>query len=380
VVAALLLYPNEPSVVLALGGHLGFLFVACVACHGELVKLRPAEGHLTSFYLSVSIGGGAGGAFVALVAPVLFKDFWELQLTLALAVVVVAVEVARTASKRVTQALLAATTLVVVLLGWSVASRGRTVIERRRDFFGVVRVQSDPRGLVLVHGRVAHGAQFADPARARVPTAYYAPPSGVGRLLSAPSGPRHIGGIGLGLGTIAGYARPGDTLRFYEISPSVVAYATGAGGYFTFLSGAPTPPEVVLGDARTSLEREPPNAFDVLVVDAFSGDSVPTHLLTREALQLYLRHLRGPGSVIAVHVSNWYLDLHPVVAALAKDLGLTVVRLESESTEGWAIPSSWMLLARDPEALRALPSNEVVPSGGPVWTDEFTSLWGLVQW
>jgi hypothetical protein len=174
-----------------------------------------------------------------------------------------------------------------------------------------------------------------------------------------------VGAVGLGVGTLAAYVRPGDTYRFYEISPTVVAFAEGAGGYFTWLSGAPGKIEVVLGDARTSLEREPPNAYDVLVIDAFSGDSVPTHLLT--------------------HVSNRYLDLLPVVAKLAQALQWQSLVVDADRRGDWSAASLWVLLSADANALRidtvgVKTSPFATEQTGPLWTDEFTSLWGLVEW
>lgn len=384
-VAVLLLYPTEPSALLALVGYLGFLAVACVTAHGELIRLRPAKEHLTAFYLAVSVGGALGGASVALVAPHVLRDFYELQLVCGALLIWIAVEVARTSSgSRWPGAFLAAAVLLAVFFGWSIKTRGLDVIERRRDFFGVVRVERDPRGLALMHGRVLHGSQLSDPAKARTPTTYYAPGSGVGRLLGSRAGPLRVGAVGLGVGTLAGYVKPGDRFRFYEISPTVVAFAEGAGGYFTWLSGAPEKIDVVLGDARTSLEREAPNGYDVLVIDAFSGDSVPTHLLTLEAFRLYQAHLR-PGGVLALHVSNRYLDLLPVVAKLAQALKLESLVVDADRRDDWSAASLWVLLSTDPSALRidtvgAKTSPFAIEQTGPLWTDEFTSLWGLVEW
>lgn len=384
-VAGLLLYPTEPSALVALVGYLGFLAVACVAGHGELVRRRPAGEHLTAFYLAVSVGGALGGLLVAVVAPRLLRDFFELPIAAGLLVFIVALSALRREPSRLGRAFLPVAVLLVILFGWSIKSLGMDKLETRRDFFGVLRVERDPRGLVLMHGRVLHGAQFSDPAKRRQPNTYYTATSGVGRLLRSRTGPIRLGAIGLGVGTLAGYARPGDLYRFYEISPTVVALAQGEGGYFSWLSGAPTPPEVVLGDARTSLEREAPNRYDIIVVDAFSGDSVPTHLLTREAFELYRSHLASDASVLVLHVSNRYLRLLPVVARLARELGLHSLVVDADKGGDWGLSSLWVLLSKDPAALRL----EVPPDDastladvveGPLWTDEFTSLWGLVEW
>ena len=334
------------------------------------------------------MGGALGGVLVAIAAPRLLKDFFELPITAALVVLTIALAALQDeATQLLSRVFLPVAVLLVILFGWSINSRGLSVLETRRDFFGVLRVERDPRGLVLMHGRVLHGAQLTEPSRRRLATTYYAPASGVGRLLLSRTGPVRVGAIGLGVGTLAAYAKPGDLFRFYEISPIVVALAQGDGGYFSWLSEAPARPEVVLGDARTSLEREAPNRYDVIVVDAFSGDSVPTHLLTREAFELYRSHLASDSSVLALHVSNRYLNLLPVVARLAHELGLhsLVVDTDKGKPEDWALSSLWVLLSKDPEALRLeVPPDDVstlaTVGEGPLWTDEFTSLWGLVVW
>ena len=381
--AGLLLYSTEPSALVALLGYCGFLFFGCLCAHGELVLRRPASEHLTAFYLAVAGGGALGGLLVALVAPRVLHELHELQYASAAVLVVVTFNVVRGAApNRARKALLAASALLAVLFAWSLTSHGLEVLEARRDFFGVLRVEREERGLTLVHGRVLHGTQFTEPGQRRVPTTYYAEGSGVGRLLRSRVGPVRVGAVGLGVGTIAAYAKPGDLYRFYEISPNVVHFAEGGGGYFTYLSDAPTRPEVVLGDARTSLEKEVPNAFDVLVVDAFSGDSVPTHLLTREAFELYLRHL-APGGVLALHVSNRYVRLTPVVGRLADALHLHSLVVDADLETDWASRSMWVLLSAAPAAVALeVPAADraELPRDGPLWTDEFTSLWGLVRW
>jgi spermidine synthase len=205
----------------------------------------------------------------------------------------------------------------------------------------------------------------------------------VGLLLRSRPAPQKVGVIGLGVGTLAAYVKPGDRYRFYEISPNVAAIAEGAGGYFTYLTDAPTKVEVVLGDARTSLEREPPNGYDVFVLDAFSGDSVPTHLLTKEAFELYRAHL-VPDGVLALHITNRYLQLLPVVAQLADELKLRSLVVNVDEAGEWSRASLWVLLSKSEAAVKL----EVPPDDtfaldefrGPLWTDQFTSLWGLVQW
>ncbi|MFZ5443011.1 MAG: fused MFS/spermidine synthase [Myxococcota bacterium] len=383
-VAVLLLYPTEPSARVAIVGYLGFLAVGCVTAHGELVRLRPGAEHLTAFYLAVSVGGALGGLLVAIVAPRVLRDFYELPISAAALLCWVAIEVARSgASPRLARVLLPGAAVLAVLFGWSIATRGTGVLDRRRDFFGVLRVEQEKEGRVLMHGRVMHGAQFSDEGRRRLATTYFAPHSGIGRLLSSRAAPVKVGIIGLGVGTLAAWAKPGDRYRFYEISPNVAAIASGEGGFFSFLSDAPTRPEIILGDARTSLEREPPNGYDVFVLDAFSGDSVPTHLLTREAFELYQSHL-APGGVLALHITNRYLQLLPVVAQLAEVLQLRSLVVNVDEAGEWSRASLWVLLSKDQAALRLeVPADDTFALDefrGPLWTDQFTSLWGLVQW
>ncbi|GMU60034.1 MAG: hypothetical protein AMXMBFR34_17970 [Myxococcaceae bacterium] len=390
--AGLSLYPTEPSALLALAGYLGFLFLGCVAAHGELVRRRPKGEHLTAFYLAVSAGGALGGVLVAVVAPQVTSDFVELPLAsagLVLAVAFAVVNEKSSASPRPSprgqRVLVGVAAVLVVLFAWSLTTHGTDVMLKRRDFFGVLRVERDAKGPVLMHGRVMHGAQWALPEKRRLATAYFSPGSGIGRLLTGREAPLRVGIIGLGAGTLAAYAREGDVYRFYEISPSVVEVAEGAGGHFSFLGDAPRRPEVVLGDARTSLEAEAPNRYDVFVLDAFSGDSVPTHLLTKEAFLLYQRHLASDASVLALHVSNRYLRLLPVVTRLGRELGFSGLVVEAPAGDGWALRSLWVLLAKDASALRldtdgcTTATLEELPPG-PLWTDEHTSLWGLVDW
>jgi hypothetical protein len=259
-----------------------------------------------------------------------------------------------------------------------------------RNFFGVLKVyehrKNEPRGhhLLLQHGRITHGLQFVDPQLARLATTYYNPDSGVGLAWSAlPPGPHRIGLVGLGTGTLTTYAKPGDVIRIYEINPDVWRIA---GAKFAYLSNCSGTVQVAVGDARLTLERDPPQQFDLLALDAFSSDAIPVHLLTREAFELYARHLKTNG-VLAVHISNHYLNLEPVVVKLAQQFGyrLAVVDYEESDEEWWAYSSTWVLLTRD-RAILGFPALRDVASqthtnthGVQLWTDDFASLFQVFK-
>jgi spermidine synthase len=380
--------------------YAGVLFVYCMACHGELARAKPGSAHLTSFYLTVAAGGAAGGVFTGVVAPLLFLGYWELNLALAggpvLLVAVLLLDpdswLNRGSPTRVWAFRLAAYAGLAALAGTHVAqvlSNLRGAGEVRRGFFGVIAVALENRGepdewRKLRHGRITHGLQFTSAERRREPTTYYGPQSGAGlalrrhprRLLGQPL---RVGLVGLGAGTLAAYAQAGDAFGVYEINPDVLALSTGPDPAFTFLRDAPAEVTTVLGDARLELEREPPQDLDVLALDAFSSDAIPVHLLTREAFALYLRHLRGPDGVVAVHVSNKYLDLKPVVRGLAGAFGLRAVFVDSP-VSGSVWSSDWVLvvrndaLLRDPEVDKAALPLSVSEPGLPLWTDDYSNL------
>jgi len=363
---------------------IGFLFVACLAAHGELAASRPPEGELTRFYAALALGGAAGGVFTGLVAPAVFSSYAELEWGLMLTLIALGVVIHR--SSRWTSAwwLLIGLTMALLFLGANARHRG--VLEASRDFYGVLRVVTssggDDEALLLMHGRTIHGAQQLSAREAA--TTYYAPESGVGRVLNAREGVRRVGVIGLGIGTLAAYAKPGEAWRFYEISPDVVTFAEGRGGHFSFLPDARTrgaQVTVVTADARSALEHEAPNGFDVLVLDAFSSDSVPVHLLTKEALALYARHLK-PNGVLAMHLSNRSLNLVPIATRLAKETGFARAGvLKSEGVSPWALKARWLLLARSAEGLDGVTFTDRNPPGANVvWTDDYSSLWSAVEW
>lgn len=372
--------------------YLTALFVLCMALHGEMARLRPPTQQLTRYYLMLSAGGAVGGVGVGLLAPQWLDGYYELGLGF---VFTAAIGVALLRQRPAAMALSAG---LALLCGFWLLQQVRDDHEgaRRieRNFYGTLQTYDTDdapaeRMRVLWHGSVKHGEQFTDPARRREPTAYYGPDSGVGRLLRAlPEGrPARVGLVGLGAGTLAVYGRPGDVMRLYEIDPQVFELARSE---FTFLGDAAARGvrfEDVVGDARLSMEREPPQQFDVLAIDAFSGGSVPVHLLTTQALQVYLRHL-APGGVLAFHVTNRYLDLPPVVMSGARALGLQAALVsDAAETSEHLRRTDWVLVARQLPPQEALghaleptaagtgmrTGQAVVKSVLP-WTDDFNQL------
>ncbi len=280
------------------------LFLCCMVCHGELARLKPHPAHLTSFYLMCSAGGAMGGIFVGLLAPHVFRGYFELPIAMTGCAVLVLVTIHRDPSSalykaRWRPAWLALVALTATLIAYLAVEIRKSTLQARvrvRNFYGVLRIIDSETPVLerarrkLVHGTINHGVEFLAPDRRRLPTTYYGPGSGVGLALHEAQQRRglRVGVIGLGAGTIACYGRPGDRYTFYEINPLVIRLAKTE---FRFLQDSAAKVDIVLGDARLSLEREPTRAFDVLAVDAFSGDSIPVHLLTQEAFALYFRHL-----------------------------------------------------------------------------------------
>jgi len=255
-----------------------------------------------------------------------------------------------------------------------------------RNFFGVLRVQDSGEGKDrvrrLMHGTIMHGKQSFDPELRRKPITYYEETSGLGRLFKAlqPGGPLRVGVVGLGTGTIAAYGRTGDVFRFYDINPEVVRIARSQ---FSYLSDSAAKIDVVLGDARLSMEREPPQGYDILAVDAFSSDSIPVHLITVQALDAYLRHMK-PAGVIAFHVTNRYLDLRPVVKSIAQARGLTAVSVADDGEELYGASTDWVLVARSHALFDRGPFQGVseaieLPEGFSAWSDDFNNLFQVLK-
>lgn len=361
------------------------LFVGCMYCHGELSLLRPGSRHLTSFYLMVALGGALGAVFVGLVAPLIFSGIYELPISLLfIAALALWLNRRSDAAQRVLWATV--TVAMIVVLVAVVQGYHQGALVTTRSFYGALRVlqttQSGSEVRTLYHGTIKHGSQFLSPTRRREPTTYYGPPSGAGLALRYGfDTPKRVGVIGLGVGTLAAYGREGDEFHFYEINPQVVAIANSL---FSYLRDTPAKVEVTLGDARLSLESEPPQRFDVLVVDAFSGDAIPVHLLTREAFALYVRHLK-PQGILAFHLSNQYLDLAPVAEEIAASCGYPAVQILSPpSDERLLSPARWVLATHNeaflsrPEIRRAVSPIHARPALR-LWTDDYNNLFQVLK-
>ena len=364
------------------------LFIACLFCHGEVYRLRPGARYLTSFYLSVSAGGAVGAFFVGVLAPVVFSAnyelFWGLIFVSALA-----------AAVSWKQGLAwfffygAGTLAMAVLLIFQVRTYEHDTIARMRSFYGPLRV-TETRSFehetvrTLYNGTIEHGTQLYGSGLRLVPNTYYADSSGVGLALNfcCSGRPRRVGVIGLGTGTLAAHGRKGDVFRFYEINPLVERIALNL---FTYLSESDASIEIVLGDARVSLAAESSQQFDVLAVDAFSGDAIPVHLLTAQAFALYRRHLK-PAGILAIHVTNRYLDLAPVVQQQADHAGLQAVLIISSSDPAQNIArADWVLVSGNTDFL-SLPELAAAredisrPKGLRLWNDDYNSLLPVVRW
>ncbi|HTM61322.1 MAG TPA: fused MFS/spermidine synthase [Burkholderiales bacterium] len=346
VVALLILVPAMayyvPSLDLRVAAplYLVGLFVTCMFCHGELARTKPDPAHLTRFYLMISLGGALGAVLVAIVAPLVLPGYFELGITLLVLGVVVAMRLQRTALWVGVAVALA--TSVLVVQGMYGYTRGMRVMER--DFYGVVRTADHPEPVpyrTMYHGGIMHGGQLLGDSFRNTPADYFSPNSGYGRVFTSmremdKRKKLSVGVIGLGAGVLAAWMKPGDQLVFYEISPRVVDIARRE---FTYLADTAAHTEVVLGDGRLSLEREPPRGYDVLGIDAFSGDSIPMHLITREAMALYVKHLK-PDGVIVFQATNRYVDLLPVVKRLAAEFGMEAVNI-SDSPDAMDGPEYW---------------------------------------
>lgn len=358
------------------------LFVICMALHGELARMRPGPQHLTRFYLMLSLGGALGGSLVGLLAPALLNNYYELGAGFVLVGLLAAV-VWRGRRTAVAASLLLAS-LCATLLVQQILYDADGVRRRERNFYGTLAT-SDTDGpdpmREMFHGAVKHGSQYLGAARRHEATTYYGVTSGIGRVMALlPAQDRRLGMIGLGVGTLAAYTRPGDVLRVYEINPQVVELAHSE---FSFLADAPAQVETVLGDARLALESERSQRLDVLAVDAFTGDSVPVHLLTVEALGVYLRHLR-PGGIVAFHVTNRFLALAPVVEQIAAAHGLPALRIRDEAEDSDLRATDWVLVAADPKTLLQPGlqrwASPIAPMAGlKPWTDDFNNLFGVVK-
>jgi len=362
------------------------LFVVCLFCHGELVQRKPGVHYLTSFYLTLALGGSIGAICVGLLAPHVLSGIFELPIVLLLAALLATVVLWREGwSARLFWACVTACMCAVLVVNVRTMRDG--TVAMMRNFYGALRIQEFKAGLQLpyrslVNGTIEHGAQYLAFPENRNPTTYYGRRSGVGLALRfCCDGPKRVGVIGLGAGTLAAYGKTGDSFRFYEINPQVIAVANG---WFTFLKQSPAKTEIILGDARLSLESEPSQQFDVLAVDAFSGDAIPVHLLTKEAFAVYFRHLK-PGGILAIHTSNTYLKLAPVVRLLAEDADYATRLIASDEDVTMMVsPADWVLVTRNEEFLNkpetfAGSENIAVPPHLRLWTDDYNNLYEILR-
>ena len=436
---------SSGTMMLAMGS-VALLFVVAVALHARLYDLRPPAAKLTLFYLVMSAGGALGGVFTALIAPVAFDWVWEHPLLVIAAALLMPLRpihdlrqlpeidpgMARLAAYVLFAVaaflcwLLAGYTAManppvtrlffttgIVLIGlvlvpWrqlfvgvlallmlgqggyeTVYTSGEGV--RTRSYFGIYTVRDYDKLKLrsLAHGTTLHGQQSTDKALECAPMTYYGANSGVGMVMGQAQklygqGAR-IGVVGLGTGTLAAYYQPGEHWRFYEIDPAVLRLSQN--GTFTYLSNCARNPQVAIGDARIELAKAAPGSFDVLAIDAFSSDAIPLHLLTDEAVGVYLRAL-SPKGLLLIHISNRYIELEPVLAAIARHRGLTAMnRFDNPQDRSLLTPSAWVLLTRDPAQIRTLsqlrpdaPLKKLAKPAAQVWTDDHASILPFIRW
>jgi hypothetical protein len=373
------------------------LYTACMLCHGELYLSRPPAEHLTMFYLMVSAGGALGGIFVSLIAPLIFNGYWEFFVGLALTAAIL-ITILRSNQDLRARARFIFTVFVLVSGLLAILSTYFSgALFAQRNFYGVIRVRelvpdgSGESAFVMTHGITIHGLQFMDADLRNLPTTYYVRDAGAG--LAIVSHPRYgqglrVGLLGAGIGTLAVYGQPGDSYRLYEINPAVIDLAEGQGGYFSFVSESPADVTMIPGDARITLEREldagNPQNFDVLVLDTFSSDSIPVHLVTKEAFSVYLAHL-APDGIVAAHITNLHLDLQPVFWQLAQFYNLSITRIDYEGDTNGGYASHWILLSHDPSVLQ-IPairerSGDLTGYSTDIilWTDTYSNLFLIMK-
>ena len=383
---------DEPDFIAQLVVYSLNLFSGAMVCHGELARSRPRTERLTgltSFYLVVALGGALGGAAVTLIAPQIFSGYWEYPVGLLAVYVLGGVAMPIEGRDRIFWAM--GGLALAGLLTASVVSERSGVTEMRRSFFGIVRIsdrfaETEKWERYLWGDNIAHGGQLMAPDRRRTPILYYGRETGVGIALGFdPDRPKRIGVIGLGTGSVALYGREGDFFRFYEINPDVVDVARND---FYYLAEAVADVDVAMGDGRLVLERSEALELDVLVLDAFTGDAIPTHLLTEEAFAIYQRHLT-PDGILAVHISNLHFDLRPVMRARAEAMGSVAVLVESDADdERYLYASDWMLITTngeflaDPE-LQSMWTPRLVDEDENLeeflWTDDYANLLGTLH-
>lgn len=393
-----LLAVGLPAMAFSMDGHglglvalyTGGMFVGCMFAHGELAKSKPEPRHLTTFYLMMSIGGALGSVLIGILAPLTLPGYYELGILLVLLGVLGIVRVwPEHRAIRLVAIGVTITTIVFVGIAFERYSANTRVMVR--NFYGVVRTRDwdEPAQYrAMYHGGIQHGGQLqADAERRRMPSSYFGPTSGYGRLFaSLPVGePKRIGVIGLGAGALAVYAGEDDTIVFYELDPQVAEIAKAE---FSFIDDVPGTVEIVIGDGRLSLEREEPRRYDVLAIDAFSGDSIPMHLITREAMEVYMKHLEPDGAIV-FQATNRYIEIAPVIQKLAAEHGMTAVLVSDEppvtEDQGYWLSSTDQIIVTKNQAILAAPSVrdgavEIEGRAGfPAFTDDYTNLLRILK-
>jgi SAM-dependent methyltransferase len=362
-------------------------------CHGELAAMRPAPKYLTRFYLMISIGGAAGGLFVGLLAPRIFQVFLELPLAMIACAALAAYLTWKTAGAGGKKWLYAVPVLALAVTAgtvwhaWTYYDYIRTdALVMTRNFYGTLRVKEYDRGegpnssRALVHGVINHGWQYTDPDLRKEPISYFGPGSGIARALDFYEGrPRRVGIIGLGVGSFTAWGKPGDYFRVYELDPDVVKIAREQ---FWYLSDAKAKIDVVTGDGRLSMERDEPQKFDLISVDAFSSGSIPIHLLTREALRAYKRHL-APGGVVVYNVTNRFVNLAPELKLVAEAEGMKIALIEDSPDDNKYSGTSYVLVTQNEQLLadkRFAVTGDIEPIKGlETWTDSYNNLFKVVR-
>ena len=389
---------GNPSLKWAIPTFVATLFLCCMVCHGELVRLKPDPRHLTSFYLMVSVGGALGGLFVAIIAPHVFTTYFELPLAMVACPTLVAIVLwitplnvtSWTGTLIIRTAMLVFPAALAGYLGYQQHIEDQRYLVSVRNYYGVLRVYDSPDAdertpaRKLIHGTINHGSQLLDARYHRTPTSYYGPKSGMGRAIRyfESKGPVRVGSIGLGAGVTLSYCRSGDFFRIYEINPLDLEIAKS---WFTFLKDCPGDGQVLLGDARLTMERQPPQGYDVIAVDAFTSDAIPVHLLTRECFAIYFRQLKA-GGILAVHVSNRFLNLVPVVARNAVDYGKAAVLVDDDGEdEDYFSSSDWVLVSGDASVFKqtffkdhGIEPAKVRANLRP-WTDDYSNLFQILK-
>jgi len=372
------------------------LFVMCMFFHGELAAMKPNPRYLTTFYLMVSLGGALGGVVVGFIAPKFFNTYYEFGIGLVITLLIAAwLTIGPTTLQRLApMALLMAAGFTGFHIYYYINSLSNNAHVMTRNFYGTLRVKdsgpetSETAMRRLMHGVIMHGEQYLHQDKRNRITSYYTESSGVGMAIKYfqahnGAGPVRLGVVGLGAGTMAAYGRNGDVIRFYEINPQVIDIARQDFKYIADAQRIGVTVATELGDARLTLEREAPQRYHVLAIDAFSSDAIPVHLITREAMGIYLKHIAEDG-VIAFHVTNRFLKLAPVVKQIADTYGLHSALITDDEGEGDASRTDWVLVTKNKRFLEhpVIENNTSAINEIPrlrLWTDDFNNLLRILK-